>query len=150
MHLVLRSSKAKGQFSFGHKNAGRVRQIVDAHCSRYGVKLIEYSNNFNHLHMLLRFPSRAVYLRFIRSITGHIALAVTKANKNEGLKTILGGKFWDFRPFTRVIRSWRGYRVALDYVTLNQLEALAIIPKRSGRLRDVESGERHLFRRRRS
>jgi len=152
MHLVLRSSKAKGRFSFGHKNAARVRAIVDNHCKRYGVKLIEYSNNFNHLHLLLKFPSRAIYLRFIRSITGSLALAVSGASKLKGLAEIIGGKFWDFRPFTRVIRSWRGYRIALDYVTLNQLEALEILPKRTGRLREVADGERHLFshRRRRS
>ena len=148
MHLVLRSTKAKGAHSFGNRNAGKVRTIVNAHCKRYGVKLIEYSNNFNHLHMLVKFSSRAAYLRFIRSITGHLALAVSGANKKKSLQTIFGAKgFWDFRPFTRVIRSWRGYRIALDYLTLNQLEAEGILPKRSGRLREVEPGEDHYFHR---
>ena len=143
MHLVLRSSMAKGVMGFGpSKNVVRVREIVDQHCSRYGVKLIQFSNNFNHLHLMVKFPSRAVYLRFIRSITGALALAVTGASKLKAL----GAKFWDFRPFTRVIRSLRGYQVARDYVTLNQLEALEILPKRSGRLREVGAGERHHFK----
>ncbi len=146
MHLVLRSTKAKGAHSFGNKNAARVRGVVDRNCKRYGVKLIQYSNNFNHLHLLVKFPSRAIYLRFIRSLTGHLVLTVTKANKFAGLKKIFGENgFWDFRPFTRVVRSWRGYVVAKDYVTLNELEALAILPKRGGRLRAVEPGERHYF-----
>jgi putative transposase len=147
MHLVLKSSKAKGRFSFGHKNAARVKKIITSHCNRYGVKMIEYSNNFNHLHLMLKFPSRAIYLRFIRSITGHLALAVSGATKLKGLKEIFGKKgFWDARPFTRVIRSFRGYRVARDYVTLNQLEALDIIPKRAGRLKDLRPGEESYFR----
>jgi REP element-mobilizing transposase RayT len=146
MHLVLRSTKAKGAHSFGNKNAARVRSIIDNHCGRYGVKLVQYSNNFNHLHLLLKFPSRAVYLRFIRSITGSLALAVTKASKRNSLKSIFGEDgFWDFRPFTRVVRSLRGYFIARDYVTLNELEAEGILPKRSGRLRVVGRGERHLF-----
>ena len=148
MHLVLRSTKAKGVYSFGYKtNVSKVKKIVDRHCAKYGVKLIEYSNNFNHLHLLLKFPSRAIYLRFIRSLTGSLAIAVSGANKLKCLKEIFGKQgFWDFRPFTRVVRSLRGYKVARDYVVLNQLEAADVLPKRKGRLKDVEAGERHHFR----
>lgn len=174
MHLVLRSSKAKGRFGFGYQsNLKKVNEIVRKTCAKYGVKLIEYSNNYNHLHLLVKFPSRAVYLRFIRSLTGHLALAVTGANRTRALRDIFAVPassketknprskkqtdqidnpgstkgFWDYRPFTRVVRSWRGYRIVRDYVILNQLEAFEIIPKRSGRLRDVEPGEHHYFRR---
>ena len=148
MHLVLRSTKAKGRFSFGHaKNFVKVDAIVRSHCLRYGVKLKQFSNNYNHLHLLVKFPSRQTYLRFIRSLTGHLALAVTGASKMKSLKSIFDGKsFWDFRPFSRVVRSRRGYAVARDYVVLNQLEALGILPKRSERLRAVTPGEKHLFR----
>lgn len=147
VHLVLRSTKAKGAHSFGSpSNLRRVNEIVRAHCARYGVKLIEYSNNFNHLHLLVKFGSRAVYLRFIRSLTGSIALAVSGCSKIKSLKAVFGeGGFWDFRPFTRIVRSWPGYRVARDYVVLNQLEAAGVSPKRKGRLRDVTSAERHFF-----
>ncbi|RYZ83546.1 MAG: hypothetical protein EOP06_19775, partial [Proteobacteria bacterium] len=61
MHLVLKSNKATGRFSFGHKsNVRKVNDLVRSQCKKYGVKLIEYSNNFNHLHLLLKFPSRAI------------------------------------------------------------------------------------------
>lgn len=148
MHLVLRSSRATGRFGFAYKsNLKRVNELVRKACDRYGVKLILYSNNYNHLHLLVKFPSRAVYLRFIRSLTGALALAVCGASKLKAISEILGAKkFWDYRPFSRVVRSKRGYQVAKDYVVLNQLEALEILPKRSGRLRDVASGEMHLFR----
>ncbi|RYZ72303.1 MAG: hypothetical protein EOP05_11155 [Proteobacteria bacterium] len=147
MHLVLKSTKATGRFSFGHKsNVRKVNDLVRYQCKKYGVKLIEYSNNFNHLHLLLKFPSRAIYLRFIRSLTGALALLVSGASKLKSLKSIFGGKgFWDFRPFTRVVKSFKGYRVARDYVVLNQLEAMDILPKRKGRLRDVTDSERHHF-----
>lgn len=149
MHLVLRSTKAKGKFSLGHSsNVRRVNEIIQKNCVKYGVKLIEYSNNFSHLHLLAKFPSRALYLRFIRSVTSSIAIAVSGANKLKALKEIFGAKgFWDFRPFTRIVKSFRGYKIARDYVVLNQLEAMGIVPKREGRLRDVETGERHHFRR---
>jgi putative transposase len=147
MHLVLKSTQAKGRFGFGTSvNAKKIRSIIDDHCSRYGVKKIQYSNNFNHLHLMVKFPSRRIYLKFIRSLTASIALAVSGASKLKSLKSIFGGKkFWDFRPFSRVVFGWRGYTIAKDYVILNQLEALEILPKRKGRLRDILPGERHYF-----
>jgi putative transposase len=148
MHLVLKSSQAKGRFGFAAGgNAKKIKGIVSQHCLRYGVKQIQYSNNFNHLHLLLKFPSRVIYLRFIRSLTGAIALTVSGASKVKSLKSIFAGKkFWDFRPYTRVVYGWRGYTIAKDYVLLNRLEALGILPKRTGRLKDVLPGEKHLFR----
>lgn len=148
MHLVLRSTKAKGRFGFAYKtNLKRVNDVVRRHCLKYGVKLIEYSNKFNHLHLLVKFPSRAIYLRFIRSLTGALALAVTGASKLKSIKSLFGRRgFWDSRPFTRVVRSYGGYKVAKDYVVLNQLEAEGILPKPEGRLREASPSERHHFR----
>lgn len=148
MHIVLKSSKAKGRFSFGTaKNSRAIKQIIDNHCAKFGVKRIQYANNFNHLHLLLKFPSRRIYLRFIRSLTGAIALAVSGANKMKNLKSVFGAKkFWDFRPFTRVVYGFRGYKIAKDYVMLNRLEALGVLPKRAGRLREVDAGERYYFK----
>jgi REP element-mobilizing transposase RayT len=110
MHLVLKSTQAKGRFGFGTSvNAKKIRSIVDDHCTRYGVKKIQYSNNFNHLHLMVKFPSRRIYLKFIRSLTASIALAVSGASKLKSLKSIFGGKkFWDFRPYSRVVFGWRG------------------------------------------
>ena len=142
MHLVLRSTQAKGTQSFRHPAKVKpVRMLVDRHCRKYGVKMIEFSNNGNHLHLMVKFPSRAVYLRFIRSLTGAIALLVTGANKFKGLKK----KFWDFRPFTRVVVGQRGYRIARDYVVLNQLEELGMIPHRENRLKGLSPPEAMFF-----
>lgn len=111
------------------------------------MKLIEYSNNFNHLHLLVKFPSRAIYLRFIRSLTGSIAMAATGAKKLKALALLVGKKgSWDYRPFSRVVKSYRGYKIAKDYVVLNQLEAAGVLPKREGRLKDVDESERHHVR----
>src|SRR6218665_1543809 len=39
MHLVLKSTKAKGVYSFGHhSNLRRANQIVKDQCAKYGVK----------------------------------------------------------------------------------------------------------------
>lgn len=147
MHMVLKSSVATGKFSLGNsKNLVAVNNLVHQQCARYGVKLLKYSNNFTHLHLHLKFASRALYLKFVRSLTASIAMAVTGASKLKTLKEILGAKkFWDYRPFTRIARSVRAYKTVQNYILLNQLEASGTVPKRTGRLRDLTAEDRKHF-----
>lgn len=147
MHVILKSSKATGRYSFRHEgNGAKVRHLIESQATKYGARLLSFSNNFNHLHLHLRFTSRALYLRFIRSVTATLAIAITGANKNRSLRAIFGtGGFWDSRPFTRVIKGLRGVRIVNDYIRLNQLEAEGVIPKRKGRLRDLLSDEKVYF-----
>jgi REP element-mobilizing transposase RayT len=147
MHLVLKSSLAKGRLSFrapGHRQ--KIETILQKNCAKFGVRLIKASNNFNHLHLQVKFSSRELYKRFVRAISGHIAMAVTGASKTKPISTILGRKnFWDHRPFSRIVRGRRGFKIVNDYIRLNQLEAEGAIPKRSDRLRGVKPMERALF-----
>lgn len=142
MHIVLKSSRAVGRKSFAHsKNFGRVKAAIERGCSRYGVKLILYSNNFNHLHLLVRFKSRAMYLRFIRTVCGELAMIATGAKKGANAAQ----KFFDARPFSRIIRGFKTFRVAYDYVRLNQLEAAGEISYQKNRLRDLDEQARSYF-----
>src|SRR5207247_741020 len=100
---------------------------------KYGVKVAELSINGDHIHLLIWITNRTLYNRFIRSLTGLLALRITKV----GTKTALSQKFWDYRPFTRIVIGWRGYRIAKDYVTLNKLETMGVIDYQPGRLRTV-------------
>ncbi len=88
VHLILKSSKARGAFSLNGRNTKMVNELVRKQCGKFGVKQIQYSNNFNHLHLLAKFPSRAIYLRFIRSLTASIAMAQASfRNAKVGSKT---------------------------------------------------------------
>ena len=91
--------------------------------------------------MLLKFPSRVIYLRFVRSITAAITILVTGAKKNARAAL----KFFDERPFTRIVRGLKAYKIAHDYVRLNQLEAAGAIPYQKTRLRNVSEIERSFF-----
>lgn len=148
MHLILKSSLAKGRLSFrAGDNRARIDAILRKVAQRYGVTLIKTSNNFNHLHLHVRVGSRELYKRFIKSVTGLIAMAVTGACKANPLARILGKKtFWDARPYSRIVRGWRGFKTASDYVMLNQLEAEGVIPKRETRLRGLNEEEKRYFR----
>lgn len=60
----------------------------------------------------------------MRAISGIIAIKVTGANKTKELKQ----KFWDYRPWTRIVEWKKAYTIAKDYVIQNHLEAIGLIP----------------------
>jgi REP element-mobilizing transposase RayT len=121
IHLVLRSTKAKGAWSFKkHENEKAIELIFRKFSSKYGIKVLSLANVGNHLHAQIKLTNRFGYAKFIRAITGAIAQAVTGQSRwrNSGTKL----NFWDRRPFTRAVKSFRAYLNLRDYIRINQLE----------------------------
>lgn len=126
LHVVLRSSHATGDKSFKNKKyEARVWQIVSFHAQKTGIRVYEYANAGNHLHLLLRTKNRSDYNTFIRTITGLIARVVGKSERGVPLKK----KFWDGRPFSRVVSfAKREFQTVKNYLLRNVLEAIGWMP----------------------
>ena len=117
MHLVLRSTHAKGAWSFRmHRN--RIQHILRKFAGKYGVKILDFANVGNHLHIHIKIGNRYLYRAFIRAITSAIAMAVTGASRWRKS----GVKFWDRRPFTRVVKAWCDVRNLRQYFQINRYE----------------------------
>ena len=117
MHLVLRSSQAKGDWSF-RKHAAVINRLLRKYADKFGVRIISFANVGNHLHLQVKLSNRHVYPAFIRALTGGIALAITGANKFRKLSQ----RFWDRRPYTRIVIGYRAIRILRDYIGINTLE----------------------------
>jgi hypothetical protein len=76
------------------------------------------ANVGNHLHLHVKLSNRRGYAPFIRALTGAIAMLVSGARRDHGIE----GKFWDYRPFTRVIVSLKAFLNLRDYIAINRLE----------------------------
>jgi REP element-mobilizing transposase RayT len=125
MHIVLKSSLAKGEWSLlSPKNQKMVDKALRTLTKKYGIKIYEFANVGNHLHLLIKLNNRFTFKPFIRALAGCIALKVTGANKFKGLKH----KFWDYRPWSRIVEWKKAYTMAKDYVIQNHLEAIGLIP----------------------
>ena len=130
MHLVLRASRAKGAFSFRTaSNSRKIREIVARFSERYGVKVISLANVGNHLHFHIKLSNRFTYVKFIRAVTAAIAMAVT--GRSRWNSQVWSGKFWDYRPFTRVLQSYQEYLNLNDYIQINAWEGLSIARTRA-------------------
>lgn len=125
MHLVLRSSKAVKEFSFKQpRHAKAIQHIVDKFSRKFGIKVLSLANVGNHLHFHVQISNRRTYKPFIRAMTAAIAMKISGASRWR--KSAFEGKFWDYRPFTRVVVGFAAFLKLRDYVQVNQLEGLGV------------------------
>jgi hypothetical protein len=123
MHLVMRSSYAKGEYSF-LKRDKKIQEIIGTQSKAFGVKVYRQANGGNHLHLVILPRSRSAFNGFIRAISGLIARAVLDVERGRAL----GFKFWDKRPFTRIVEWGREFKSVNNYLLQNTLEALGFVP----------------------
>lgn len=165
MHLVLRSTRAKGAMSLlKPRNAWLVDSIIAKFSFIYGVRILSMANVGNHLHLHIRLTGRQGYKPFIRAITGAIAIGVTGKNRwsktsgsganagngsgsgaNAGNgagsgngENVADGKFWSGRPFTRIVHGFHGARKLSEYVRINQFESWGFSKKEARDMLAVE------------
>ena len=142
LHVCMRSSMARGSRTMQGCNRLRVRGIVDQASKKFHVKILKFANVGNHLHLVVKLPSRGqiardCYGKWIRRITSCLARDVGGSKRGAPLKDSSGrttddhGKrlrFWDAIPYTRVIHGGHGFRVMDRYVLKNELEAQGLGP----------------------
>jgi hypothetical protein len=127
MHLILRSSKAVGDWSFKKpENEKSIREILNKFSVKYGVKILSAANVGNHIHIQFQLRNRFTYKPFIRAVTSAIATAVTGINRWTKITDGKRLKFWDYRPFTRVVQSYRAFLNLRDYIRINVLEGFGV------------------------
>lgn len=121
MHLVLKSSLARGEWSL-RRHQRAVDRISRNFCNKYGVKLLSLANVGNHLHYHIQLGRRRDFAPFIRALTGALAMAVTKASRWYRPEPLRHRGFWDHRPFTRIIGGFRDFLNVKRYVAINRFE----------------------------
>jgi REP element-mobilizing transposase RayT len=127
MHLVMRSTLATGARSFlSPHRAKRIDALIRSVGRDKGVRIYRYANSGNHLHLIVLPRSRVAFRSFLRAITGLIARITLAVERGRAA----GLKFWDARPFTRILEWGRDFKAVSDYLTENTLEAIGFIPYR--------------------
>lgn len=121
IHLIIRSTKAKGELSL-LRFESEIARLIKHQAKLAGVQIRGFVNVGNHLHCTIRFSHRSFYKKFIRSITGLIARLVLSAQKGQA-KLKVGERFFDTPVFTRVLHSWRELKILDTYLVKNLYEA---------------------------
>ncbi len=104
-HLVLKATNSWRLL----RNKNLVLKTINRLNSKFGVRMFESGVHADHVHLLVQFGNRTLYRRWIRSVTGLLARAIS------GLK-------WRHRPFTRIVNWKRDYKQVQRYVRSNRVE----------------------------
>ena len=127
IHLVLRSSKAKGEWSLLKKrNENKISQIVFNFAVKNQITIHKYANSGNHLHILLKARSQKGFRKFLRTVTGLIARHVMGAKRGNSK-----GRFWDGLAYTKLVSWGKHFKNTINYVWRNVLEGWGVIPPRA-------------------
>jgi len=134
VHLVLRSSRAKGAWSMlSPQHCDSIEGLVHQVAKKWGVRVYRFANVGNHLHLLLRVRTRRAFQGFLRETSGAIAMRITGARKAHGLKgdTAPSSRgFWDHLAFTRIVKWGRDYQGVARYLIQNLFEAHGVPVKK--------------------
>ena len=127
IHLVLRSLKAKGEWSLlRRRNENKISSLIYTFAAKNNIIIHKYGNSGNHLHLLLKAKSKKEFRRFLKTITGLIARHVTGAKKGNSK-----GKFWSSLAYTKLVSVGRHFKNTMNYVWRNALEGWGVIPPRA-------------------
>ncbi len=116
MHLILKSS-CNGVFNPGNIS---LEKLLRSQGKKFGLKIYDLALNWSHIYFILKIENRKNYNKFIRSLTAILAKRIRK------LKPELAVIF-ELRPFTRSLSWGRDFKRGLEYVILNQMEALGFV-----------------------
>lgn len=121
MHLVLKSSQAKGTWSFG-KHELKIREILQRFAGKNHIQILSAAYVGNHIHLHMRVKRRDLFRSFIRATSAAIMMKVTGYSRWNPSPE--GFQFWDTRPFSRIVSSWTEFLNLKAYIEINQWEGI--------------------------
>lgn len=120
-HVVLRSTMAKGKLSLLLKSK-EIESEIRKQADRFFVKIYQIANAGNHIHIVLRAYKHLEFRKFMRIIASLIARKVLGAHRNSAVLNDSNRRFWDARPWSRLISWGQHFKNAVDYLKLNKIE----------------------------
>jgi REP element-mobilizing transposase RayT len=105
-HLVLKAWDRTLLFQNKPLIQGQIHKLS----RQFGIRVYGLAVQSDHIHGVMKVPSRRLYRAWIRALAG------TLARKIPGLK-------WKFIPFTKILTWGIQFKRALDYLMANQREA---------------------------
>ncbi|WP_413293494.1 transposase [Bdellovibrio sp. HCB185ZH] len=121
VHLVFKINKTAVTAGLrSPRNFNLINALLKKYARRFFVKIEQLSIQRDHIHILIRGGRRSALLSFFRVVAGQFAQVLT----DTFTKQHEGEKIWKYRPFTRVVRGFKSYKIVRDYIQLNEREIL--------------------------
>jgi len=120
-HIVIRSRLLSGSRSLLKQNRREwCENLIRSKAKRHLASLYKFSVNSNHIHLLMKFKTPEQRTKFLRDLTGSLALKIKTS-----FKIKKGIQVWDARPFSRLVKK-SAYPAAINYIEKNRNEAAGV------------------------
>lgn len=147
LHLVFKvnQSRLRHKTLRSFQSFKLINTIIKKYSAKFYIQIEQITIQNDHLHLLIRTKRRSHFQSFFRVVAGQIAQNFHKEGLLFGLKmtdtSLKGTDLWKYRPFTRVIRGYRAYKVVKDYIQLNEKEVIGEIKYNASRLKSLSPQE---------
>ena len=151
LHVVFKMNRESHRPGLRHRRSYALSmRVIGRYARRFFIKIIQLSIQGDHIHLLIRAQKTSHYHHFFRVVAGQIAQGLlprvtdtpgadqkgangpAKTGAKTGVTTKI--KFWTYRPFSRVVKSWTAEKVVRNYIQLNEREARGDFPYSKKRL----------------
>jgi putative transposase len=151
LHCVFKFERRKLRIGLRSYRAFQlINKIIKTYSHKFSVKIEQISIQRDHIHVLVRASKRSSHIHFFRVAAGQIAQQFDNqswvyrvTDTPARIKNGLG--LWKLRPFSRIVRGWRAYKIVRNYIQLNEKEVLGEIPYRKTRLKGLSSSDWRLL-----
>lgn len=152
LHIVLRSEVCKGSRSFLRRER-LLQNLLLKQGRKHNVKVFRVTIASDHIHLLVRFVQRRGLQNFLRSICGIIARKTLQKERGPAHKdsqdlpkegTL---RFWDQRPFTRIVTWGPEFEKLSSYLKAPRIEAIGFIARRALETWRSDFIRKHVFQR---
>jgi REP element-mobilizing transposase RayT len=113
VHIVL---KATGRRVFRPDDV-KLKWLIRSECAKFRIQLYDSAPNWTHIHLLVRIPTRAAYVSWIRSLTSRIVRHLSKALAYDM------SRIFDLRPYSKIVSWGRQFKGTLRYHIKNKIAA---------------------------
>ena len=121
LHLVLKVAqyRMRSKSLRAPQNFKLVLEIISKYARYFAVKIEQISVQNDHIHLLIRTSRRKHFQHFFRVVAGQIAQRFEQTGLLAEVRVTDTPKLWKYRPFSRVVKGWKSYKVVRDYIQLN-------------------------------
>lgn len=146
IHIVFKINSKSLPLGLRHRlHFMKVNSLIEKYSQKFAIRVEQCSIQNDHIHLLIRASRRQFFQSFFRVLAGQIAQQLMKGTDTHQAKENEFGEtkksLWKYRPFTRVVRGFKAYKIVRDYIQLNEKEVLKQIKYQAQRLKGLSSSD---------